>query len=410
MGASTSRLVLTAVTAALLSGVLFMSAWNSKQPMDYLGEADPAYNALLRGDVAGFAERCPAYCGSLVLRAPVVLAAAPGGSTSSERFVMAMLPCLIATLVLGLMIWRRAKPGTGWLVILLVAFSPIAFNAYRSGHGEELLVGALCVAALLAAGAERPKLAGALLGLAVGSKPWAVVAVAPVLLTLRTGRGQAAGIGALACALLMAPILFHVAGGGDNVTGAVAQSTGGFARPGEIWWFLGTVNPAAETPGWRVPPDWVSQWSHPLVVVGAVLLALVAWSRNRTFSTERGLLLLASVLLVRCLLDAWNVGYYEAPFLLALLAWEVRARRGLPWRTLLATIAAWVTLVKLMREPAPDVQSLLYLAWSVPLLACLVTRLVGYEGRMFTLPSAARSRAAQEESSAAGPGAIPAAA
>jgi hypothetical protein len=396
MAPSTLRMILAGATATVLSGVLFKSATFSRLDMDYLVEADPSYSALLGGDIGGFVDRCPAYCGSLVMRAPVVMAAAVGGSTSWERYALAALPCIAATILLALMLYRRAKPGTGWLVMLLVVFNPIVFNAYRAGHPEELLVAALCIGAMLAAGSDRPKLAGVLLGLAVGGKAWALVAVVPVFLVLRGGRLSAAGAGALACAVVSIPTALQLLGGADgagaSAIAVAAQSTDGFARPAEIWWFFGTPDPTFPVDGWRKPPAWVNQWSHPLVVVGAVLLALLAWSRERKFDLQRGLLLLAAVLLVRCLLDAWNFAYYEAPFLLALLAWEVRARPGLPWRTLLATTASWLTLVKAMPVLEPDVHSLSYLAWSLPLLACLVARLVGYEGRLFTMPSAARSR------------------
>ena len=156
MASSTIRLILAGMMAATLSGALFKSATLSKRPIDYLNEADPAFNALLSGDVGGFVEHCPAYCGSLILRAPVVLAAAPGGSTDSERYLMAALPGIIATIIFALMVWRRATPGAGWLVILLVAFNPIIFNAYRAGHPEELIVAVLCIGAMLAAGSEQP--------------------------------------------------------------------------------------------------------------------------------------------------------------------------------------------------------------------------------------------------------------
>lgn len=392
MAPSKSRMILAGLATAALSGALLKSANVSKQPGDYLLEADPSFSALLQGDVGGFVDDCPAYCGSMVLRAPAVMLAAPGGSTEMERYLLAALPCLIATLVFALMLYRQAKPRTGWLVILLVAFSPLAFNAYRAGHPEELLVGVFCVGAMLAAGSDRPKLAGVLLGLAVGGKPWAVVAVLPVLLTLPGRRVQATGAAAVTFALMIVPSLFQLLGGVDNVDAvAVAQSTGGFARPGQVWWFFGTPDPNFPVEGWREPPLWVSQWSHPLVVVGAALVALVAWARQRSFSLERGLLLLATVLLVRCLLDAWNFAYYEAPFLMALLAWEVRARPGLPWRTLFATVAAWLTLVKAMPVLEPDIHSISVMLWSLPVLACLVARLVGYEGRLFTMPSRARA-------------------
>ena len=125
---------------------------------------------------------------------------------------------------------------------------------------------------------------------------------------------------------------------------------------------------------------------------GCLLLALVAWSRGRTFNTERGLLLLAAVLLVRCMLDAWNFPYYEAAF-------PARPARVGGSRTSGAAVALavhddrrWLTMVKLMPVLEPDVHSLSYLAWSIPVLVCLAARLVGYEGRLFTLPARARSR------------------
>ena len=48
------------------------------------------------------------------------------------------------------------------------------------------------------------------------------------------------------------------------------------------------------------------------------------------FGGEQLLLLLALLLLLRCVLDPWNVVYYELPFLLALLCWEALCRPERP--------------------------------------------------------------------------------
>jgi len=81
------------------------------------------------------------------------------------------------------------------------------------------------------------------------------------------------------------------------------------------------------------------------------------------------------VLLLRCLLDPWNTSYYEIPFLLALTAWEIHARRGLPLLALAATALAWTTLTLTPRHWSPDAQSLAFLAWSVPLALGMALRL-----------------------------------
>jgi uncharacterized membrane protein len=68
--------------------------------------------------------------------------------------------------------------------VALVAGNPLMLQALSIGHPEELLGAALCVGAVLAALHKRPWLAAVLLGLAVGNKAWAVLAIGPVLLAL----------------------------------------------------------------------------------------------------------------------------------------------------------------------------------------------------------------------------------
>ena len=78
--------------------------------------------------------------------------------------------------------------------------SPMTIGARLGGHPEELLAGALCVGAVLGALHDRPLLAGALLGLALGTKQWTLVAVVPVFIACRAGRirmlAVAAAVGA----------------------------------------------------------------------------------------------------------------------------------------------------------------------------------------------------------------------
>jgi hypothetical protein len=93
------------------------------------------------------------------------------------------------------------------------------------------------------------------------------------------------------------------------------------------------------------------------------------------------LLLLALVFLLRCVLDPWNMSYYALPFLFALLAWEVHARGGLPRLTLLGTLLTWVTCDWLHAfDVSPDVQSLVYVGWSVPFALAIAWRLIDPQG------------------------------
>jgi hypothetical protein len=134
-------------------------------------------------------------------------------------------------------------------------------------------------------------------------------------------------------------------------------------------------------------------------VLVPLALCLLLAGRLRSRQWTDGLLLLALVLLLRCVLDPWNVVYYELPFLLALTAWEVHARRGVPVISIAATLLCWVTLEQLPQQISPDAQALAFLAWSVPFALALVLRLAAPERferllRAIRIPVAGPPRAA----------------
>jgi hypothetical protein len=81
------------------------------------------------------------------------------------------------------------------------------------------------------------------------------------------------------------------------------------------------------------------------------------------------LALLALLMLVRCVLDPWNHAYYHAPFLVALIAWEVIEARRAPW--LSAACAGFLGVVFGLSLPVADV---LYTAWALPLVLWLSRR------------------------------------
>jgi peptidoglycan/LPS O-acetylase OafA/YrhL len=110
--------------------------------------------------------------------------------------------------------------------------------------------------------------------------------------------------------------------------------------------------------------------SHPLVIIVPVAVALLAGARRRVLAPAQGLALLALALQLRGLLDTWNTVYYALPACLALVAWEVHARRP-PLVALAATALTWVSFELLPGVAGPDLQAAFYLAWSVPLVCGL---------------------------------------
>jgi hypothetical protein len=374
MRARVRDLFAPAVAATLGALVLVALGMQTMAFTDYEVEAEPSFQALRHGDPAGFLHDLPVYGGSLIMRSPFALLPALWHGGDLALFRSVAVPCLLAAIALALVLFARARAlgaGTGaaWLALALTAANPLTLRALEIGHPEELLGGALCVAAGLAAVGRRPLLTGVLLGAAVANKPWAVVAVIPVLLMLPHGRWRALAWATGVGALLVAPMLAF--GGGVTSTVTVARASGWIFQPWQLWWFLGdhghrVMGLYGEHVGYRTPPGWVRHVSHPLAVLVPGALALSLARSRRTLVAAEGFVLLALALHLRCLLDSWNTVYYAIPACLALVAWEVHARRP-PLLALTVTALVWTTFALLPRVASPDVQSAAYLAWSVPL-------------------------------------------
>jgi hypothetical protein len=372
---------------AALAGVLIMSwltlqsfAWN-----DYDDEVSVAFKTLIAGDVGGFLGQLPAYGGSLVLRAPFagVTAALGGGELAVYRAVS--IPCLLASAFFAIFLVRRLDArgrsrGVRALVLGLCVCNPITLRALEIGHPEELLAAVLAIGAVLAGVDRRTILAAVLLGLAIATKSWAVLAIGPVLLALPGRRLLALFLAGGVTLAVLAPIALA---GSHSALVSGASTTGSVIfQPWQAWWFLGesghTVIGGGGIPkpaGYRVPPAWLSPLTHPLIAFLVVPLSL-AWARAHRarprFGGEQVLLLLALLFLLRCVLDPWNVVYYELPFLLALLAWEALCRpERPPVLALAATAVVWITLQRAPELLSPDLQSVVFLAWSLPLAAWL---------------------------------------
>jgi hypothetical protein len=403
--------VLAAVcgTAAMMWLGLYGFVWN-----DYEVEARPALVALIHGQLAKFLQLTPAYGGSLVLRAPFALLPSLWGGGELAVYRTMALPCLLAAAALG--VWlvadlrrrRRPRLARGVALALCVA-NPLTLNALEVGHPEELLGGALCVAAVLLAARGRAVWAGLLLGAAIANKEWALLALVPVLLALPGRRVLCLSIATAVAGAILAPPVFVHAGTFVALTRATATPSSSIFQPWQIWWFLGHHGAVVRgtfgriKPGYRTGPSWTGTISHPLIVAVMVPLGALLWWRRRpaarrasrsaasrdgaTVTSARAtsmqatpehaaLLLLALLFLLRCMLDTWDTAYYMLPFLLALTTWESRgSARGLPALALASTALAWFDFEWLHAHARADVQAAVFLAWTLPLATALALAL-----------------------------------
>jgi glycosyl transferase family 87 len=396
---------------------LYGFAWT-----DYEDEAKPAFDALIAGHLLEFLRLAPAYGGSLVERAPFAILPSLWGGGALAVYRMAALPCLLAAAVLGTWLCARMRtahrPALSRAVALSVCVAnPLTLRALELGHPEELLGACLCVAALLLAASDRPLWAGTLLGLAIANKEWALLAAGPVLLVLpeRSGGRRRrvlclTSAGAVAAAVL-APLAL-VSSSFTASTRALASPASPIFQPWQIWWFFGHHGRlvhglyGAPKPGYRTYAPWAVAISHPLIPAAGILLVVALWLTRRrsaqpggaVLSEGTGLLALALLLLLRCLLDTWDVVYYSLPFIFALLAWEIggpdRPEMGQrpPAIALSSTVLAWMSFQWLPANGASaDLQAAFFLAWTLPLCAWLALALYA-PGFIRAWPTTLRAR------------------
>jgi hypothetical protein len=174
-----------------------------------------------------------------------------------------------------------------------------------------------------------------------------------------------------------------------SATPGAAAQTNEIFQPWQVWWFLGGTGEVIRggdglvKEGYRAAPGWLSPVSHPLIAVVAVPLTLLAWRRR-----SDPLLLLGFLFLLRCMLDPWNTDYYALPAIIALVTWESSRAARPPLFALALTMLTWATWQWLVPAAAPDVESLVYLAWSLPFVALVGWRL--YAPALPAIPALSR--------------------
>src|SRR5947209_11010467 len=301
--------------------------------------AAPGTNALADGRFHDFLALHP-YMGSLslFLRAPLVAAGRAGGLSDLAIYRLGSAVCLLGVALLALWIAQlmasRGQPLTRrLLVIALLVVNPMTIDAIWLGHPEEPLAAALCIAAALAVARRRLWIGGILLGLAIVTKQWAIVAVLPVALMAPRGRLRVALTAAAVATAVTLPLavgdparLSTIASEASQTLRAPATSPWApFAKSHQATYYMGGNRFEITTTYWL--PSSVGRLPRPLIITSTALLALLFW-RRRERGDEAVLGLLTLCFLLRGVLDPISPGYYYAPFLLALTAWEgLRTRR-----------------------------------------------------------------------------------
>ena len=372
------------VAGLLLLVITVRAGLGAQDGLDYFDDASSAVDALARGDWHGFAVNQPLMGSfSILLRAPFVAPVYHADLTTV--FIAGSVPCVLAAVALGLVLTRLvadagASPAVQGLVAGLAVINPLTFRALHWGHPEEILTAVLCVGAVLAAMRERQGLAGVLLGLALASKQWAVLAILPTLLAAPSRRLLLAAAACAVAAVLTVPLLLLAPGEAADVAvsaGGQGSSASASTTPWNVWWPLAGLTDLGEPFGERyLLPGALARVSHPLIVALAVPLTFLLWRRPGR-RPDDALLLLALLFLLRCVLDNWNNEYYHLPFVLALLTWEVHRTRSVPALTIAVMLAIGLTfypeMERLYRESAPHARlwNAVYLGWALPLLAGL---------------------------------------
>ncbi len=347
---------------------------------DYPADAGPAVAALAEGSLRR-AAAVPFLMGpfSIVLRAPFVWAADRLGTGELGVYRAGIVPCLAAAAALGVALARRSRTGN-WapLVAALAVLTPASVAAAGNGHPEELLGGALCVAAVLLAHGRRTVWAGVALGLAIATKQWALIAVVPTLLAApATSRVRVALVGAAAALAFYTPFIAQDPHAFITATRGEARVESA-ATPETVWLSASSdrqVHVAGSpTLTYNAIPPWVPPVSHALIVLAALPFAAALWRRH--LQATQALALLALLFLLRCVFDPVDQDYFHVPFLLALLATEVTAA-AFPAVTLFAVGGLWLSFGVLHGSTDPWLGAAVYLGWTAVVGAFLSTRVFG---------------------------------
>jgi hypothetical protein len=314
--------------------------------------AAPAINALIHGRLAALAHVQP-FMGlaSILLRAPLAAAANLLGGGDLFIYDAGALICLMPAALLAVWLMtgrglprdrRFAAAAAGGLLL----FSPVALTAIQSGHPEETLASVLAAGAVLAATRQRRWPAAVLLGCAIGTKQWTVIAVLPVLVGLRAGRVPALLLaGALAAPLNgLLPLLDP---GAFQQAAHVVEGTR-TANAVSAWWPISSLLPRVhgglQASTARALPLGLTRSAALELSLAVVLVAAAVVAVRRRAQGGQALALLALLAVLRCGLDPGNLYYYYMAVLVPLALLEVASLRRAPVVTALTAAVLALTV------------------------------------------------------------------
>lgn len=354
---------LVALLAALCALIASAIAYDT---VDYAFDAGPAIAAMVHLDVHGFFASEPQMGSfSLLLRWPFAALAGSGRGALLPQYRFGVFACLFVSAMAGLLLARQMRyRGRGdaaiAITLLLWLLNPAARQAINIGHPEEILGGALCVVALLAATCDRPRASGASLGLALATKQWALAAVPATLIGSWRDRFKVGAVAAAVWLPLEVPLVIGNFAAYERV-GRFGVTVG---APSGVWWPLTGVLSASV----------IDAVARPLVLVAALVVSILAWRRDGARGPERALGVLALVLLLRALLDPTGNEYFAVPFLMALLAFEGLTGSGLPIVSIVSATMLAITFDWLRLSSTSTITNLVYLAWALPVAGYLWLR------------------------------------
>ena len=406
MNTRTHRLLLLGASlafAALATLVVFSTAGTGDyQPYAPVAgdNAGPALTALAHGHIAAVISHQPLMgLVSLVVRAPVVVLGSAVGTGTDLIYRLGALVCLLPLAVLGAALAAvRGPRGTQRTPVIAVAVlaiaGPATVSAVTIGHPEEVLAITFATAAVIMALIDQPIAAAVALGLAVGTKPWALLAVAPVAAALPGARLRTlglAGLVALPCVALLPlanPGAFARAGGG--------VSHMHWSDPLSLWWPFGSprhvVADASSLDSHRLPFG-LDRSHASLLALGAALAGAgwLAWRSARRDRQLDPLALLALLGLVRCAVDPVPLEYNLVAVLFPLAAWEALERGRLPVLSA-ATALAGVLLYGDRLHAAPATVNVLTCGGVIALAIVLGRHAFHRRIRSFTLTTPHHTR------------------
>jgi Glycosyltransferase family 87 len=370
------------VMAAAMTGVLYYLSLRVPLWDDFYAESALAVEALMAGHLHAFLTLVPVYGGSTLLQAPAsMLGGALGGLDGAYRLGALFCVGTLVVLVLALARVQRLdgrSPLVRCLLIGVLLANPAGDWAVKEGHPEEIMAAVGCVGGMLLLVDGRVVAGAILLGLAAASKQWAILTLPLALAAAPRHRPRGCAAAAASALALTAPMLLVNAGK------VVASNTGLSAAPSifhiqQLWWtfhlyYMRPLGGPSSTIFGPAPIALVANYSHILIGVLAALLGGAFWWRRERVQPTDALLMLALVLLIRCMLDPWNVVYYQFPFIVALASWEVASHRRAPVFALATSVLVWSSFRSVPFTASADVANFFYITWALPAAMLMLCR------------------------------------